>query len=53
MFETIIHMLGGLLNAYHLSGGGILVHGVQKEVATYKGQILMFTWRLFDGYIYK
>jgi hypothetical protein len=35
-------MLGGLLNAYHLSGGRILVCGVQKDVATYKDQILMF-----------
>jgi hypothetical protein len=45
-FETTIRMLGGLLSAYHLSGGRIVVHGVQKEVATYKGQILMFTWTL-------
>jgi hypothetical protein len=46
VFETTICMLGGLLNAYHLSGGGIVVHGVQKEVATYKDQILMFTWAM-------
>ncbi len=39
-------MLGSLLSAYHLSGGGILVHGVQKEMATYKDQILMFTWTM-------
>jgi mannosyl-oligosaccharide alpha-1,2-mannosidase len=35
-------MLGGLLSAYHSSGGRIVVHGVQKEMATYKDQILMF-----------
>jgi len=35
-------MLGGLLSAYDLSGGRIVVCGVQKEVATYKDQILMF-----------
>jgi hypothetical protein len=39
-------MMGGLLSAYHLSAGGIMVRGVQKEVATYKDQILMFTWTL-------
>ncbi len=37
-------MLGGLFSAYHLNGRGIVVRGVQKEVATYKDQILMFTW---------
>jgi hypothetical protein len=35
-------MLGGLLSAYYLRGGRIVMHGVQKEVATYKDQILMF-----------
>ncbi len=35
-------MLGGSLNAYHLSGGRIIVCGVQKDVAAYKDQILMF-----------
>jgi hypothetical protein len=39
-------MLGGLLNAYCLSGGGIMVRGVQKKVATYKDQILMFIWTM-------
>jgi hypothetical protein len=39
-------MLGGLLSAYHLSVGGIMVRGVQKEVATYKDQILMFIWTM-------
>jgi hypothetical protein len=36
-------MLRGLLSAYHLSGGRIIVCGVQKEVATYKDRILMFS----------
>ncbi len=35
-------MLRGLLSAYHLSGGRIIMCGVQKEVATYKDRILMF-----------
>jgi hypothetical protein len=35
-------MLRGLLSAYHLSGGRIIVCGVQKEVATYEDRILMF-----------
>ncbi len=30
------------MNAYHLTGGRIVLHEVQKEVATYKDQILMF-----------